>query len=597
LKIESVRFDFQANLDLVMDNLAVKAHEKGLELNCRIAPEVPVHLKGDPIRLRQILLNLGGNAIKFTAEGEVFIQCEVSRKENERIFLHFFVMDTGVGIAPDKQSIIFDSFTQADGSTTREFGGTGLGLSISKKLVQAFGGEIWVESTPGKGSIFHFTAMFEVAEPAIELGTTGRIVPLPVGKRVLIVDDNATNRAILSDWLTRWGFRFDMAVEGLQALSLVEESFLENSPYDLILLDCQMPHMDGFEVAERVRAKFGGAKVPIIMLTSFGNIENVKGGKVAYVSGYLRKPLKRQDLFDCMCLVLNSGGSTCASPPAVVTEQILAEVRRKYQLNILLCEDDTTNAFLAASVLKKLGHRVSHAANGEEALSLYDRERYDLILMDVQMPVMDGIEATRRIRARELAAGQALSGTGRTPVIAMTAHAFESDRQRCMEAGMDDYLPKPFESELLMHKIEVWGVQRGGSVKAVEMPALPVAQVTLDVSPPLNPEEALERVMGDGVLIKRLIKEFLGSLGANIEEIRDALSAGQAVELGHKAHRLKGAAAALSMETLARIASMLEQQGKSGQLGSAADLICQLEVEGERVKAFISAYDWGDLGA
>jgi two-component system, sensor histidine kinase and response regulator len=597
LKLESVRFDLQTNLDLVMDNLAIKAHEKGLEINCRVAPGVPAYLKADPIRLRQILLNLGGNAVKFTAEGEILIQCEVFRREAERIWLHFSVMDTGVGIAPDKQGIIFNSFTQADGSTTREFGGTGLGLTISKKLVEAYGGDIWIESTLGKGSVFHFTALFEeVAGPANELGTMGQ-APLPAGKRVLIVDDNATNRAILRDWLSRWEFRFEEAVDGLQALSMVEEAFMENLPYQLLLLDCQMPHMDGFEVAKRVRAKSGGETVPIIMLTSFGEMGDVAGAKVDHVSGYLRKPLKRQDLFDCIGLVL-SGGAVCgAQSPPLVTEQVLAENRRKNPLSILLCEDDTTNMILATSMLKKLGHQVWHAANGEEALRLFDQQRYDLILMDVQMPLIDGIEVTRRIRARELAGTKAASAPARMPIIAMTAHAFESDRERCLAAGMGEFLSQPLGFGLLVHKLGVWGGQGKGRITPVATRKLPDIAAPSDLSSPLKLEEALERVMGDGPLIKRLIGEFLDGFGADIAQIREALNTGAAQELSRKAHRLKGAAGSLSMVPMAKIAFLLEQQGKSGDLSEAAEHIRQLEVEGERVKAYFSAFDWTRVGA
>ncbi|MFH0729835.1 MAG: response regulator [Pseudomonadota bacterium] len=597
LILESVRFNLQTILDSVMDNLAIKAHEKGLELNCRIAPEVPVHLKADPIRLRQILLNLGGNAIKFTSKGEILIQCDVSGIEKEHVRLHFSVMDTGIGIAPEKQGIIFDSFIQADGSTTREFGGSGLGLTISKKLVDACGGEIWIESTPGKGSVFHFTAMFEEVAPGTDPMELMPISPMPVGKRVLIVDDNATNRLILRDWLTRWELRFDEAVDGLQALAMVEEAFLENSPYDLMLLDCQMPHMDGFEVAQRVKEKPGGTNLPVILLTSFGDSAEVTGDKGAYVSGYLRKPLKRQDLYDCICLVLNSGAAAKGPSPALVTREVLEKNRRNHPLRVLLCEDDVTNMLVATSVLKKMGHRVIHAANGEEALRLYDQGQYDLILMDVQMPVMDGIEATRRIRARELSGTPDASGSGHTPIIAMTAHAFESDRQRCLEAGMDDYLSKPFESELLIHKLDMWVGQKGGLAKSAGTPVLPDTPVMPDVSPPLYLEKALERVLGDRELIKLLIDEFLSGLDAEINDIRETLGAGGADELGRKAHKLKGAAASLSMEPLAEIAFMLEKQGKSGQLDSAADVVRQLEMEGKRVKAFVSACDWSGVEA
>ncbi|MBW1705311.1 MAG: response regulator [Deltaproteobacteria bacterium] len=455
MELEEIDFDLRTALENASDALAVKAHEKGLELACHIKPDVPTALVGDPVRLRQIAVNLGGNAIKFTEKGEVVIRVEIEKEEDSSVVLHFMVSDTGIGIPPDKAEKIFEEFAQADGSTTRKYGGTGLGLSISKPLVEMMGGRIWVESEVSCGSTFHFTARFGLGRPEVR-GVT-RVQELDLsGIRVLIVDDNATNRMIFHEMTSSWGFMPEEAEDGEEALAELYDAFEAGRPYRLLLLDAQMPGMDGFEVARKVKDAPYGAGLKTILVTSLGRKGDAALCNELGISGYLLKPAKQSDLLDAITMAL---GQPPDEKISLITRHTVREAR--IRLNILLAEDNIVNQKLAVKMLEKRGHRVVIASNGRKAVDAFKAEHFDLILMDVQMPEMDGLTATRMIRNLKLETrnleGQISSikhPVSSIPIIALTAHAMKGDREKCIAAGMDDYVSKPIKADKLFAVIE-----------------------------------------------------------------------------------------------------------------------------------------------
>jgi two-component system, sensor histidine kinase and response regulator len=476
-KIEAGQFDLElidfaprTAIETAAESIAVKAHEKGLELNCHIDSEVPDYLIGDPGRLRQILLNLGGNAIKFTDTGEVTILCQVDTQDAESITLHLSVSDTGIGIPEDKLEVIFRSFEQADGSTTRKYGGTGLGLTISRQIVEMMGGKIWVESPStcplsidpldsqnafrpqelepnpsigGPGSSFHFTATFKLQANRAEPRSSSEPIDL-AGKRVLVVDDNRTNRMILTGMLSHWGIDHNDVADGATALDALSSAVTSGCPYHLILMDWQMPHMDGYELSSRIKTDPRFSDTKIIMATSMGLRGDAARCKDLGIEGYLIKPIKQVELLNAMVLVM-AGKRDIASKESqpLITQHTIREEIQAPKLRILLTEDNVVNQKMAKMMLEKKGHSVSVADNGQHALDLLGIEAFDLVLMDVQMPVMDGITATQRIRGSN-------SKTRDIPIIAMTAHAMKGDKERCLEAGMDDYISKPINPAKLM---------------------------------------------------------------------------------------------------------------------------------------------------
>jgi two-component system sensor histidine kinase/response regulator len=455
VKLEEIDFDLRTALETASEMLAVKAEEAGLEFACRIKPDVSTSLMGDPTRLRQIIVNLTGNAIKFTKEGEVAIQVETEKQQDSSVLLHFMVSDTGIGIPPDKIETIFESFSQADGSTTRRYGGTGLGLAITRQLVEMMGGRIWVESEEGTGSTFHFTARFGLRAQKATDSLPVRQLDLS-GVPVLIVDDNATNRLVLKEMTSSWGLVPDEADNGDDALLKIKRAFNSGEPYRVLLVDLKMPGLDGFEVARRVKQGPYGAEVKIIVLTSVGQKGDAARCKEVGVSGYLVKPVKQRELLDAMSMAL---GHLPEHKAPVITRHTIREARKR--LNILVAEDNVVNQKLAQKMLEKRGHRAVVASNGKEAIEKLKGERFDLILMDVQMPEMDGISATREIRNLKLEAQNSKGQIPRThypastiPIIAMTARAMKGDREACLAAGMDDYLSKPIKAEELFAVIE-----------------------------------------------------------------------------------------------------------------------------------------------
>jgi signal transduction histidine kinase/DNA-binding response OmpR family regulator len=442
LELETIEFHLRGSIEPTLKTLALRTHQKGLELNCLIEPDVPEALAGDPSRLRQVLINLLGNSLKFTERGEVNLRVQRESANEESISLHFSVEDTGIGIPADKQARIFESFTQVDGSTARRFGGTGLGLTICRQLVEMMGGRIWVESALGQGSTFHFTASFGISKAA---GS-----PKPVdkaqlkGMRVLVVDDNLTNRRILERLLAGWGMKPTLADNGRQALETLAQAREAHKPFPLVLTDGNMPEMDGFQLAEEIRKNPELSGATVMMLTSGGQRGDAARCRELGLAGYLTKPVGQGELLDAVLRVAGSKGST--EKPAVVTRHSLREERRP--LRILLAEDNLVNQTLASRLLEKHGHNVVTTGNGREALERLENESFDLVLMDVQMPEIDGFEATATIRKKEETTGTHL------PVVAMTAHAMQGDKERCLAAGMDGYVSKPVNAKELLAVVQ-----------------------------------------------------------------------------------------------------------------------------------------------
>ncbi len=448
LQLDPIEFNLRDHLGHAMKSLAVGAHQKDLELACFVPPELPDFVLGDPVRLRQVVLNLAGNAIKFTDQGEVVLRVEAQPEGEEAdphsLTLHFSVSDSGIGIPQEKQALIFEPFAQADTSTTRRFGGTGLGLSISMRLIEMMGGRLWVESEEGKGSTFHFTARLGVVQhvPAhAALADPAAIENV----RVLVVDDNATNRQILERTLVFWRMQPTTVPDATTALGLLRERAAAGAPFSLLIADCHMPDVDGFMLVEQIQRSPDLANLATIMLTSGGQRGDGLRCKELGIAAYLIKPVLQADLMEAMLQVLasRSSGNKAAQ---VITRHTLHEGR--LPLRILLAEDNAINQKLASRLLEKQGHTVVVAGDGAQALRALDQESFDLILMDAQMPVMDGFEATAAIRRLEE------STRAHIPIIAMTAHAMVGDRQRCLNAGMDGYIPKPVHAEELFDTIE-----------------------------------------------------------------------------------------------------------------------------------------------
>ncbi|SCY63781.1 PAS domain S-box protein [Desulfoluna spongiiphila] len=569
MELETIEFNLRITLENAVNTLALKAHEKGLELVCHIRPDVPTALMGDPGRLRQIIVNLAGNAIKFTDKGEVVIRVEKEKETPSTATLKFTVSDTGIGIPRDTLGSIFHSFKQADGSATRKYGGTGLGLSISRQLVNLMGGTIHAESpnpfepdSPqphlyrgssegGPGSIFHFTAVFELNRseetPSLRLNRQD-LAGLPT----LIVDDNATNRFLLQEMLTTWGLSPTSAADGREALSLAAKAFESQKPFRLALLDMQMPEIDGFQLARKIKDAPLGEQMKMIMISSMGEKEDSRRCREAGISGYLSKPVKQSELLNTILITMGLQEGEAAT---VVTRHTVCDLQQR--LNILLAEDNRVNQVLAVNLLKTKGHQVTLAVNGGEAVAAYQRGDFDLILMDVQMPEMDGFEATRIIRN--------LSEKGaRIPIIAMTAHAMKGDQEKCLEAGMNAYVAKPINPATLFETVD----RVLGDAESTGKPFVPK---TFDMA------TAMENVLGDPGLFREITDIFLKELPANLDELRKAVLKKDGPAIERLAHSLKGSVGNFGAAAAHDNAQRLEIQGKEHRFELAEDEAATLE--------------------
>jgi PAS domain S-box-containing protein len=460
IDLEMTDFNVRDHLEATLKTLAFRGDEKGLELLCEVAPEVPEMVRGDSNRLRQIVVNLVGNAIKFTDEGEVALKVRVDTQAGADRILHVTVSDTGVGIPPEKQKLIFEPFSQADTSTTRKYGGTGLGLTISARLVEMMGGRMWVESEIGRGSQFHFTMRVGTSDAAIEVGT---IAPAELlrGVRVLVADDNQTNRRILEGMLKRWEMNSTSVDDGEKALTALSSALKAGEPYGLILTDMHMPKMDGFGLVERIRQMPELSTAIIMMLTSAGHRGDAVRCQDLGVAAYLLKPIRQSELREAIARVLGGREQNGAIP--LITRYSLGDATEPTAvLRVLVAEDNAVNQRLASRLLEKRGHRVTVMTNGREALEALEKQTFDLILMDVQMPEMDGFEATAAIREKEKHNGTHI------PIIALTAHAMKGDKERCLAAGMDGYLTKPIRSQELDDLLDSYLARRTGTVQVPE---------------------------------------------------------------------------------------------------------------------------------
>ncbi|HET7106306.1 MAG TPA: response regulator [Candidatus Acidoferrum sp.] len=443
LEMEAIPFELRESLGETMKSLSHRAHQKGIELIYDVQPDVPETLVGDPGRIRQIIVNLVGNSIKFTEHGEIFVTVEMESETPQAARLHFAIKDTGVGIPADKQSKIFEAFSQADGSMARRYGGTGLGLTICTRLVELMDGRIWVESEPGKGSTFHFLISLAVQQsPALR---PSAIKPMHLADmHALIVDDNFTNRRVLHGMLSRWGMKPTAVDGGRAALQAIEVAQNAGRPFPLILLDGQMPDMDGFTLAEHIQKDLQLVNATIMMLTSAGHLGDAARCRKLGISAYLVKPIRQGELLDAICQLLDKTAQT--EPAALVTQHTLRE--EKHRVRILVAEDNGVNQTLAVRLLEKRGYAVTVAPDGQAAVNAYHEGGIELVLMDIQMPGMDGYEATAAIRESEKLSG------GHIPIIAMTAHALVGDQEKCLAAGMDGYVSKPIRTSELFAIIE-----------------------------------------------------------------------------------------------------------------------------------------------
>jgi signal transduction histidine kinase/DNA-binding response OmpR family regulator len=506
MELESLDFDLPSTLEFIVNTMSVQANRKGIELLLYIKSEVPGRIKGDPGRLRQVIINLIGNALKFTTKGEVVLRVALEKKEENVASLHFIISDTGIGIPGNKLDSIFESFTQADGSTTRKYGGTGLGLTISKQLVKLMHGDMWVESEEGKGSKFHFTGSFEIMPDVKEEEISLTSIK---GLHILIVDDNSTNRLILREMVSRWGFTFVEVDGGEKALGAMWMAKSEGKPFNLALLDFQMPGMDGLELARKIKSSEELSGTAIILLTSAGNKEEIDYCKKIGIEGYLNKPVIRNVLLDKILTVF---GKPVTGPVAKESEYSIGKTEKK--LHILLAEDVLTNQKLATSLLKKRGHSVVVANNGKEAVEIFGGEKFDIILMDIQMPVMDGIEATKLIRK---------SGS-EIPVIAMTAHAMKGDREKFLSEGMNDYIAKPLKIKEVFEVIEKYTSSSEEEV-SVNISREDVNSGENNVI--LNKKEALEAIGDDEELMKEIYEIFIEEAPSIMKNLKSAIDEGK----------------------------------------------------------------------
>jgi CheY-like chemotaxis protein/HPt (histidine-containing phosphotransfer) domain-containing protein len=573
LDLDRVRFNLRDTLEDSLKMLAARAHQKGLEVACDVRPGVPEEVLGDPGRLRQIVVNLVGNAIKFTDRGEVILLAEPVSTRGAEAWVHIAVSDTGIGVAASDRERIFEVFEQVDSSTTRRHGGTGLGLAISSQLARLMGGVLEVESTPGKGSTFHFTARFGLPRDAM----APRSRPGPAtfdGLPVLVVDDNPTNRQILVAMLRNWGLQPVASEDARQALEALASASGAGRPYVLMLVDGHMPAMDGFGLVEAIRQDARLEGTSVIMLTSAGRAEDVARCRRLRVAGYLTKPVKQSELFDAMVGVVTGGRPLDGRPPG--RRRTAARGRRR--LRVLLVEDNEVNRELAKSLLKRRGHATTVAVDGREALAAFDASdgrAFDVVLMDVQMPVMGGFEATRAIRQREKGSGRHL------PIVAMTAHAMKGDREKCLAAGMDAYVPKPIEEEVLWSAIETLVPDRrrdapvAGKAAGSRAGRRPAAG---------NGRAILERLGGDLRLARRVGRIFVEDYPVTMSRIREAIKRGDAGALMREAHALKGSVANFSAPAARDSAARLEAIGRGGDLSAARDVCATLDGQLLRVE-------------
>ena len=555
LELENIEFGLRDGLGNAVQALAMRAAEKDLELVCHIPPDVPDRLIGDPSRLRQVVVNLVGNALKFTEKGEVEVGVVVEEELGDGVQLHISVRDTGIGIPPEQQAQIFESFSQVDSSTSRRFGGTGLGLAISQQLVEMMGGRIWVESEQGVGSTFHFTARCGFGTPVPKR----REPVLLQGMKVLVVDDHAINRKILEEILKSWEMRVELVESGFAAIEKLETAA---EPFDLVLTDLMMPDMDGLETVGRIRANALFGQVPVLLLSSAGRDEDASRSRQLGIVRSLIKPVKESNLLDAIVEALDHTAPIADSTP--IDEQVAVEKRRR----VLLAEDGLVNQQVAINLLEERGHTVVVVDNGRAAVDQVASGSFDLVLMDVQMPDMDGLEATAAIRARELETGAHM------PIIAMTAHAMKGDRERFLAAGMDGYVAKP------VRPLELYEAVEGTTSGSDRIESEPEQVVT---DSPFHWEMALERVGGREEMLRDLAEMFFTECPKLMQQIREHIDGEDSAGLRRAAHTLKGSAHIFGADGVAVAAGKLEEIAQGRGIVGAEEVLGGLAAEVERL--------------
>jgi PAS domain S-box-containing protein len=560
LDMENVDFDLYEAMDQTMRVLAFDADKKGVELVYEIDAKIDYSLKGDPLRLKQVITNLVKNAIKFTEKGHVFVKASEEDSAEDIKKLHFSVTDTGIGIPKDKLQVIFDKFTQADGSTTRKYGGTGLGLAITKSLVDIMGGSIWVESKEGKGSTFHMLIPFQEG---------GKIETFPVhpedlkGLKTLVIDDNPVNRLILRRNLETWGMNVVEATGGQDCIEKIEKTMGTNKEFQILILDCMMPGINGFQVVERLEEK-GLTDIIIIMLSSLDQRGNKERSKQIGISEYLIKPVSPSALLNSIMNVLSKKERKTSRITKVKSADYDAEAHIPPETRVLLAEDNIVNRKLAVKLLEKAGLKPVTVENGLEVLKALEKEKFDMILMDVQMPEMDGIDATKKIREIEKEKG------GHITIIALTAHAMKGDRERFLEAGMDDYLPKPLNPDEMLRTMEKH-VKNESKAKVLDL------------------DDFMKRI-GDEEMLADLLEVYLEDAPRIMGEIESAIAKKDAGALRFSAHSLKGMSANLSLMLARETAYELEKMGTSGSLENAENVFRELKEDINKTIDYLIKY-------
>jgi PAS domain S-box-containing protein len=580
LDLDVADFSLRQSIGETLKALGFRAHQKGLELAWRVAQDVPDYLAGDASRVRQVLVNLVGNAVKFTERGEVVVEIERDpTSTGEIVVLHFCVRDTGIGIAKEKQGMVFGAFTQADSSTTRKYGGTGLGLAITRRLIDLMGGKLWLESEQGVGSAFHFTIRFEPAsaQPA-PFYQDPKILS---HASILVVDDNETNRIILVEMLGRWGMQVATAKDAREALEILGRTGSQAPRFAAVISDLQMPHMDGFVFVENIRKSTQFGRIPVLMLSSSAQQGEHERCRQLGISAHLAKPIQPSELLDAILSAL----SLHASEPSEAhgktqdeTQEVLPQSNWRQGMKVLLAEDNAVNRTLATRLLQKHGHTVVVVENGRQALEALERETVDLVLMDVQMPEMDGLEATEAIREKEKKTGDHL------PIIALTAHAMKGDREKCLAAGTDDYLTKPIRTADLFAAVE----------RLTHAKTIATAEATSAVNSPranvFDNDAALRHVEGDRDLLDEIIRIFADQCPRTMFEIQNAIRAADLSVLERAAHSLKGAASNLCADGVTQSAAELEESARSGDSSRSREQFQALEGEVEKLLRELEAF-------
>ncbi|MHC1740265.1 MAG: response regulator [Anaerolineaceae bacterium] len=562
MTIENIDFDLRSMVEGVARTLATRAESKGLEVVCMVNRDIPSRVKGDPNRLRQVLVNLVGNAIKFTSQGEIVIRAIVDEKKESGVRLLFSITDTGIGIPLDRQKAVFERFVQVDSTSTRKYGGSGLGLAISAQLVKLMGGEIGVQSEPGQGSTFWFT--ITTLKPSEE-GTRPLVIPVDLKNLpIMVVDDNQTNRSIIGKIVSGFGCEVTQVSSGSQALTILRNSFSKGKPFKLVLLDMQMPDMDGEQVLKEIKTDSDLRNTAIVILTSMGHRGDAVRLESLGCSAYLLKPVRQKELFNTILTVMGQQQTSKMQTAPIITRHVLAEADQS-QNPILLAEDNEINQKLALRLLQKVGYTVDVVDNGRQAVEAVQKKRYSLVLMDVQMPELDGYDATIQIRA--------LPGpVSKVPIVAMTAHAMAGDREKSLQAGMNDYLTKPLNVDEVLATVNKYVTASSLENQKDGLPQEP-SKDKAGASPLYDIETALPRFGDNKTTFYEFLGAFITHLKKSVYDLENAISIQDLQKVQFISHSIKGAASNFEITSIRLAAEEIENQAKEGNLEMASRLL------------------------